>query len=118
MVCNAAGPFLKVCPSEIVDLGEFEESRIQTRNIYLKNTGDEPLTILKTFTSCTCTHLEYSGKEIAPGDSVAVTVTFNGRNRHPGPVRKIVRVTSNAENSIVGILVKGQIIPAVATSEF
>lgn len=110
MACLASGPYLTVAPSEIVDLGDFEAIKVQTREIYFKNTGDEPLTILKTFSSCTCTRLTPASTTIEPGDSVAVKVVFDGRDRRLGPVRKVVRVTSNAENSVVGILVKGEIV--------
>lgn len=105
-----AEPHLVVLPDGIVDLGEFEEKEVQTRQVYIKNTGDEPLTILKTFASCSCTRVQYNHAPIAPGDSAAITVIFDGRRRKPGAVRKVVRITSNADNSVVGMLVKGDII--------
>lgn len=103
-------PHLVVLPDGIVDLGEFEEKEVQTREVYVKNTGDEPLTILKTFASCSCTRVQYSRAPIAPGDSAVMTVVFDGRHRKPGAVRKVIRLTSNADNSVVGVLVKGDIV--------
>ena len=105
-----ADAHLVVLPDGIVDLGEFEEKYVQTREVFVKNSGDEPLTILKTFSSCSCTRVQYSSAPIAPGDSAAITVVFDGRHRKPGAVRKVIRLTSNADNSIVGVLVKGDIV--------
>lgn len=105
-----AAPHIVVLPDGIVDLGEFEEKDIQTREVFIKNTGDEPLVILKTFSNCSCTRVQYSPSPIAPGDSTSITVTFDGRRRKPGTIRKVFRLNTNADNSVVSVLVKGDII--------
>ena len=71
-------PHLVVLPDGIVDLGEFEEKEVQTREVYVKNTGDEPLTILKTFASCSCTRVQYSRVPIAPAYYSAVILESAG----------------------------------------
>lgn len=103
-------PHIVVLSDGIVDLGEFEEKDIQTREIFIKNTGDEPLVIIKSFTNCSCTRLQYNPSPIAPGDSTSITVTFDGRRRKPGAIRKVFRLNTNADNPVVSVLVKGEII--------
>lgn len=94
----------------VIDLGEFEETELQTREIYIKNTGDKPLVIMKAFTSCTCTRVGYSHSPVAPGDSIPLSIIFDGRKRKPGSVKKVIRLTSNADNGVVNLLVKGDIV--------
>lgn len=105
-----AAPRLLLLPDGIVDLGEFEEKEVQTREVYVKNIGDEPLEILKVFSTCSCTRIKYDPEPILPGDSVMLTVFFDGRRRKPGPVRKVFRLTTNGEPSVTSVLVKGDII--------
>lgn len=108
--CTAADPHLEIIPDATVDLGDILEDMETSRELYIKNTGDEPLKIQKFFTSCTCTSVKFDNKEIAPGDSLPMTVTFSAKGRRPGSVRKVLRITSNADNYIVSLLVKGEII--------
>lgn len=105
----AGGPHLELTPSDVVDFGKFEARDVQTKVVYVKNTGDEPLEILKTFRGCSCTSLDYSHEPIAPGDSVAVTITLDARSRKPGLIRKSVRVTSNADNRVMAIFIRGEV---------
>ena len=105
----AGGPHLELAPSDVVDFGKFEARDVQTREIYIKNTGDEPLNILKTFRGCSCSSIEYSHEPIAPGDSIPVKVTLDARSRQPGLIRKSIKITSDADNRIVAIFIRGEI---------
>ena len=106
---SAEGPHLELAPSDVVDFGKFEARDVQTREIYIKNTGDEPLNILKTFRGCSCSSIEYSHEPIAPGDSIPVKVTLDARSRQPGLIRKSIKITSDADNRIVAIFIRGEV---------
>lgn len=105
-----AAPRLQLLPDGIVDLGEFEEREVQTREVFIRNVGDAPLEILKVFSTCSCTRVKYDSEPVAPGDSARLTVIFDGRRRKPGPVRKVFRLTTNGDPAVNSILVKGDII--------
>ena len=105
----AGGPHLEISPSDVVDFGKFEPRHVQTRVVYMKNTGDEPLEIIKTFRGCNCTSIEYSHEAIEPGDSIPMKITLDARNRKPGMIRKSIRVTSNADNRVMAIFIKGEV---------
>lgn len=105
----AEAPHLALSPSDVVDFGKFEPRHVQTKVVYVKNTGDEPLEILRTFQGCSCTSLEYSHQPIAPGDSLPVTITLDARKRKPGLIRKSIRVTSNADNRVMAIFIRGEV---------
>ena len=106
---SAEGPHLVLSPDDTVDFGRFEARDVQTREIYIKNTGDEPLNILKTFRGCSCSSIEYSHEPIAPGDSIPVKVTLDARTRKPGLIRKSIKITSDADNRIVAIFIRGEV---------
>lgn len=104
-----AGPHLSFSPGDTVDFGKFDGQKVQTKELYIKNTGDEPLQILSTFRGCSCSSIEYSHEDIQPGDSIAVKVSLDARNRKPGQIRKSIRVTTNADNRVVAIFIKGEV---------
>ena len=105
----AGGPHLEISPSDVVDFGKFEPRHVQSQVVYVKNTGDEPLEIIKTFRGCSCTSIEYSHEEIEPGDSIPMKITLDARTRKPGLIRKSIRVTSNADNRVMAIFIKGEV---------
>ncbi len=106
---SGAGPHLTFSPGDTVDFGKFDGQNVQTKDIYIKNTGDEPLQILSTYRGCTCSSLDYSHEDIQPGDSIVMKITLDARNRKPGQIRKSIRVTSNADNRVMAIFLKGEV---------
>jgi Protein of unknown function (DUF1573) len=59
-----------------------------------KNTGNAPLTIISAKASCGCTAIAPIVSSIAPGDTGAITATFNSKGR-PGMQSKSITVTTN-----------------------
>ena len=104
-----SGPHLTLLPSDQLDLGAFKETEPQQRKVWIKNTGDEEMVIERIFTGCSCTKVDYENREIAPGDSLELNIRFSGKGRKPGPVRKTVRILSNADNSLSILFLKGVI---------
>ena len=88
------------------DMGRFDWREKQTAEFVLKNTGDSPLVIFDTHTSCGCTQAEYDGKPVLPGDSLVLRVTYKADN--PGYFRKSVLVRSNAEQELLKLMVTGE----------
>lgn len=88
------------------DMGRFDWREEQTAEFVLKNTGDSPLVIFDTHTSCGCTQAEYDGKPVLPGDSLVLRVTYKADQ--PGYFRKSVLVRSNAEQELLKLMVTGE----------
>ena len=65
-----------------------------------KNTGDQPVTILKTHSGCGCTTVDIEGRVYQPGESgeVAITFSFDGR---VGKQTKEVLITTDASRKPV-----------------
>jgi hypothetical protein len=68
-----------------------------------KNTGNKPLIIANTDTSCGCTVVENSKKTVAPGSEGIIKVKFNSKNLQ-GWQRKDVHVLLNNKGSLVQTL--------------
>lgn len=76
----------------------------------VRNTGDTPLLILKTYTSCNCTSLAFPKKPVMPGDSAILRVTYDPKSQE-GTFFKSIQIYTNdpaAKRSIITI--KGEVV--------
>lgn len=73
-----------------------------THAYHFKNTGKNPLLIVKAVASCGCTVPSYPKKPIPPGGEGEIVVEFNTQNQE-GHVRKNVLVYSNAQQEAISI---------------
>lgn len=107
---NAPAPHLRL-DSGYLDIGIVPHDSIAEGVMHFRNTGNAPLHILRVFSDCGCTVPSYSSEEVMPGDTGVIKVRFNGKNRHPGSFRKILRIRSNADNPREYFYVKGRVLP-------
>jgi hypothetical protein len=75
------------------------------------NTSSTPLVINKVNTSCGCTNPDWPKEPVNKGESGEIRVTYN--TEIPGKFQKSITVFSNAENSPVKLLIKGEVEPQV-----
>lgn len=99
------------------DFGVIDEANGRvTCHLRLTNTGDEPLLITRVQPTCGCTAGDYPREAIAPGDTAAVTLTYNPANR-PGEFNKEVYVYTNTTPSRSTVVIRGNAIPVKETLE-
>ncbi len=79
------------------DLGTIYRGEVIEHTLTLKNTGTELLLLGSIDASCGCTGTIASNKEIRPGETGTLAITFNSRS-FSGTVHKSVTVNSNAVN--------------------
>ncbi|MFC2083418.1 DUF1573 domain-containing protein [Bacteroidota bacterium] len=91
--CQALGPKISSTESEY-DFGDIIEGDIVSHDFTILNTGDDVLLINRVKASCGCTAAAPSKKELEPGESTGVKVTFNS-SRRKGNQKKHVYVFSN-----------------------
>jgi hypothetical protein len=85
----------KISGTELVhDFGAVTEGDSLKHTFIIKNEGSGPLVLDRVQTSCGCTVAEIKNKEIAPGATGQLDVTFNTKGR-PGDQNKIITVLSN-----------------------
>lgn len=103
------GPYVWI-PEHVIDFGSFRAREHQEAVLMMYNIGTDTLVIKDISADCGCTVPKYSRRPVAPGDSVAVTVRFNGEGRKVGRFRKVLRIRSNASNDLTSAYVVGEIV--------
>lgn len=89
-----AGQPKVVVDNDYYDFGEALLGSKVTHSFKLQNKGDGLLKIIGVRTSCGCTVAELPKKELKPGESVDVTVTFDTKGRK-GRQLQMVSITTN-----------------------
>lgn len=93
------------------DFGAFDEDDGNVScNFRFVNTGDEPISIIAARPSCGCTVPSFQRTPVAPGDTAAISVTFNPTGR-PGRFDKNVKVQlSGGDPARITLKIKGVVI--------
>lgn len=84
------------------DLGEIYQWSDPSKEITIKNTGDQDLLIQNINSSCGCTAVVLEDKVIKPGGKTAMKIEFAAYN-FVGKFRKEVVVATNAGSKTVGL---------------
>lgn len=82
--------------------GTIKKGEKVTHAFHFKNTGNNPLLIVKAVASCGCTVPSYPKDPIPPGGEGDIVVEFNTSNQK-GHVMKNVLVYSNAQQEAMSI---------------
>jgi hypothetical protein len=96
--------FVKQPEIEIKGLQVREKSKGVFR---LKNTGNQPLLIVRVDASCGCTIPSWDKKPIEPGEETEITVEI--QPEESGFFYKTIRVYCNVEKGIISLTVKGMV---------
>jgi hypothetical protein len=99
LLCSATPVFTGKGPKirfdrDKMDFGKVKQGKILTHVFKFVNEGDETLTIDRVRTSCGCTAVLVSRKEIPPGKEGELKVTFNTRG-YAGKLSKLIYVDTN-----------------------
>ena len=100
---------------ETFDFGTIKEEKGPADHKFtFTNTGAAPLVIQGVRSSCGCTTPSWSKEPVLPGDKGYVTARYNPRHR-PGPFRKSLTITSNADAPTKVLFIKGVVEPKPKT---
>jgi hypothetical protein len=94
--------------SDTIDYGEITKGSDGIRVFEFTNTGDKPLIISEVKSSCGCTVPKKPEGPVAPGASSTIQVKYD--TNRVGPIRKTVTVYSNADEPIVALKIKGEVL--------
>jgi hypothetical protein len=101
-----------VMPSAIVewerttaDFGTIKKGEPVSEKFFFTNKSDQPITIIKTKTSCGCTVTEHTKSEIAPGEKGYVKAQYNAAK--VGAFTKTVQVFTSADENPFTLTIKG-----------
>jgi Protein of unknown function (DUF1573) len=79
---------------KVHDFGKIDQGTSVSTSFTLKNAGKSELNIRKTKTSCGCTLASLATETLAPGEEMALKVTFNSAGRR-GNQQKSITIYSN-----------------------
>ncbi|HMR18436.1 MAG TPA: DUF1573 domain-containing protein [Sphingobacterium sp.] len=90
------------------DFGTIKEGNIIDHVFKFKNTGDAPVILSQVSASCGCTTPDYTKEPVLPGQEGEIRVSFNSQGQ-VGRQQKIVTISSNAENRVSTVQIKGTV---------
>lgn len=94
--------------NQSVNMGTISGDSIVTATFTVRNVGDEPVSIMKVFSSCNCAVASYSKEPIAPGDSLNFEVRYDPRDSRWGEFRRTFRIRTS-DNKYLSAILKGSI---------
>lgn len=95
-----------------INLGTFPaEDAVKIVHFTFTNTGDADLYIHQSFTSCGCTASRIPERAIKPGEKDSITVTYDGRRRTPGKMRKSITIHNNSKDEMIKLYITGNMLP-------
>ena len=104
----AATPTVRFDP-KTVNVGRVSATGgVVSRKFVCFNDSDRPMVVLKATTTCSCTKVSFSKKPIRPGQSSALTVTYDPRHQS-GDFLKTVQVCTNQSAQPFIIVLKGTV---------
>jgi hypothetical protein len=91
-----------------IGLGDIAQSKPVTIEFEFTNTGETPVMISNVQASCGCTSTNYAKTPVLPGESTKISAVYNAAAK--GVFKKIVNVTTNAEESPKVLVFSGVVI--------
>lgn len=92
------------------DFGKIKQEQILKHDFVFKNETAAALNITGINTSCGCTASSADKKSLKPGESTAISVTFNSK-KYSGEIKQYIYVnTDNADSPITKFVIKAQVI--------
>ena len=108
-LATSTGPVITFASPEH-DYGTIPHAANGNCEFHFMNTGDQPLIITSSRTSCGCMVSRFDPAPAMPGKSGVIHVKYD--TNRPGPFTKSVTVESNAANTpIVVLRIRGQVLP-------
>lgn len=101
--------------AETFDFGTIKEANGPADHKFeYTNTGKAPLVIQGVRSSCGCTTPSWTKDPVLPGEKGFITARYNPLHR-PGPFRKSLTITSNADTPTKVLFIKGVVEPKPKT---
>lgn len=92
----------------VYDFGTVKEGAKVDHSFKFKNTGTAPIILAQVSASCGCTTPDYTKEPILPGKEGEIKVSFDSQGQ-VGNQQKIVTISSNAENRVTTVQIKGTV---------
>ncbi|PIE86243.1 MAG: hypothetical protein CSA05_01650 [Bacteroidia bacterium] len=91
------------------DFGTLTQGQSITHEFEFKNAGKSDLMIREVKASCGCTAVKPNKKQIAPGETATIKVTFNTRGKRGRQSKSITIISNDPQNSRTVLWIKGMV---------
>lgn len=88
------------------NFGTIKEGEKVEHVFTFKNVGNAPVILVQVSASCGCTTPNYTREPVLPGKEGEIKVSFDSEGQ-TGMQQKIVTISSNAENRVTTVQLKG-----------
>ena len=97
------------------DFGDIKEGDEATIDFVFTNTGNKSLIILDVVGSCSCTASSWPKEPVLPGEKAVLTASYDTKGKS-GSFNKSLTITSNAQEEVKRVFIKGNVIGNGATT--
>jgi hypothetical protein len=110
---STSGIPVAVVQHDTFEFGKMEAGEKDDHDFVVRNEGTAPLRLRTGETTCKCTFSELDKSEVAPGESVVVTLSWEAKG-HPGPFRQSAIIhTNDPKRPQFTLVVNGEITQSV-----
>lgn len=108
LTTNSSSKGVFAFENEIINYGTINQNTDGNRIFKFKNIGKQPIIINKIKSSCGCTVASKPNKPIMPGETSEINIKYD--TKRIGAFSKTITITSNADQPIKQLKIKGKIV--------
>lgn len=99
------------------NFGDIKQGDVVSYDFNITNNGGDVLKIIDVRASCGCTAAQPDKKELKPGESTTIKVTFNSKGRKGAQVKTVRVITNDPEKSDINFVIRCNIIVDQSNSQ-
>lgn len=99
------------------NFGDIKQGDVVSYDFKITNNGGDVLKIIDVRASCGCTAAQPDKKELKPGESTTIKVTFNSKGRKGAQVKTVRVITNDPEKSDINFVIRCNIIVDQSNSQ-
>ncbi|MEP0860485.1 MAG: DUF1573 domain-containing protein [Ignavibacterium sp.] len=92
------------------NFGDIKQGDVVSYDFKIMNNGGDVLKIIDVRASCGCTAAQPDKKELKPGETTAIKVTFNSKGRKGAQIKTVRVITNDPEKSDINFVIRCNIL--------
>ncbi len=92
------------------NFGDIKQGDVVSYDFKVMNNGGDILKIIDVRASCGCTAAQPEKKELKPGESTTIKVTFNSKGRKGAQIKTVRVITNDPEKSDINFIIRCNIL--------
>ena len=99
------------------NFGDIKQGDVVSYDFKITNNGGDVLKIIDVRASCGCTAAQPDKKELKPGETTIIKVTFNSKGRKGAQVKTVRVITNDPEKSDINFVIRCNILVDESSSQ-